>query len=214
MTLSGFQPIAPLVDVTYEGLLIQGTEQSVEIAQAIEQAYVAGAIDSGVTKMENYPSGAPGWTVQLTIDGVLCVGYQYDWLVQGSDNSLRIFAGTSQWPGINAQIAGKFTTNTPLIWAATAPAATATVGGAASIVFPEPTSANAPFTYTVTQTDATTGDTSAATLSGEPVVSGGNVTLTVTGLTEGDQVTFQVVVATQYDGVTATSLATALITAT
>lgn len=215
MTLPGFQPITPIVDVTYQGLLISGTEQGIEIGQAIEVAFVDGNVTYGAPEMTTLPNGEPGWRIKVTIANVDHFAYQGDWIVLDSQNNLSIWHGTSAWAGVNPEFAGKFTTNTPIIWAATttAPVVTAEAGGEAKITFPQPVSANSPFTYTVTQTDTTTGTTGAATLSGQPIVSGGEVTLTVTGLTAGDEVAFEVTVDTPYEGVTVTSLPTAPITA-
>lgn len=99
-------------------------------------------------------------------------------------------AGSPRWvlrdgPGWRAQ-------GGPTLWASpqTAPVATAETGAKATILLAQPTSPNTPFTYAVTQT--TGGTSSAATLVGDPAVSGDNVTLTVSGLTASDSYTFTV----------------------
>lgn len=219
MTFAGFTDVELAPDTsTYQSLLIQSTQQAVEIGEAIEIAANDGKIAAGGgLKMATYPDGTLGWILQLTIDGVLYTGYQYDWLVKDSAGNLSIWHGGSpdDWAGINPEYASKFTVPS-MIWAATssAPVATAGAGGIATIVFPQPTSVNAPFAYRVTQTDTTADATGVATLSGEPDIDDdGSVTLTVTGLTEGNEYTFELSVDTAYDGITATALPTAAITA-
>lgn len=115
----------------------------------------------------------------------------------------------------NDAYAAQFTQNIPIEWAATsaAPAAAAAAGLSATLVFPQPVSANRPFTYAVAQTDVTASASGAATFDAPEVAPDGSVTVKVNGLTEGHQYTFTVTVNTQYQGVTATSAATAAITA-
>lgn len=213
MTSPGFQAITPIAK-SYEGLLIQTTQQAVEIAEAIETAAVAGKITSGRTYMGQYPDDAGlGWIVQITVAGKLYTAYQYDWLVVDDEGALSTWHGGSQWPGNNPEFADQFPI--PAVeWAATsaAPDAAAEPGLTASLTVPQPTSCNAPFTYTVSQTVG--GVTSDATLVGDPVLADGNATLTVGDLTVGAEYTFVVTVRTPYAGVTATSVATAPITAT
>jgi hypothetical protein len=207
MTAPGFQALSQL-SKTYQGLLIQTTQQAVEIAEAIQTAKILGTIDDGRSWMTNYPDGTPGWIVQLTIDGVLYTGYQFDWLVLDSENRLKLWHGASQWPGINPEFADVF--QVPEIeWAATtqAPTAAARVGSA-TISFPQPTSSNAPFTYTVSQNDITANLTTEAVITSS---SAGSVT--VGDLSTGHEYTFEVIVNTAYAGVTATSLVTSAITA-
>lgn len=216
MTLPGFQPITPLEAPTYTGLLIQGTEQAVEISQAIEAAYEAGSITGGLTQMTNLPDNQPGWLVKLTANGNTYFGYQNDWLVLDSNNNLAIWHGTSPYATTNPQFASQYTTNTAMIWAATttAPVATAQAGLTASIVFPQPISGNGPFNYVVTQTDTNTNTTGPAQLTGSPVVTNGSVALAVEGLVLGHGFMFTVVANTDYEGLFATALVTAPITAT
>jgi hypothetical protein len=96
-------------------------------------------------------------------------------------------------------------------WTATItpPSVTAGSGGTAAIVVPQPTWGGS-LTWTVEQTDS--NGTAPSALS-DPIDNGdGTITLTTTGLTVGDQVSFQVTVT---DGsLAATSVATATITAT
>lgn len=213
MNYSVFQPIEPLVALTYQAMMIETTQQAVEIAEAVQQATIAGKIKSGKFDMNAYPDGSLGWLVQITVDKKLFTAYQYDWLVQDSEGALSLWHGGSQWAGINPEFASKFPVP-PVEWAATttAPTATAQPGGTASLVFPQPTSFNAPFNYNVAQTIG--GSTTEAALAGAPAVdSDGNVTLSVIGITPGDAATFTVTVTTPYAGVTAASLPTASITA-
>lgn len=214
MNFSAFQQIQPMVELTYEAMLIESTQQAVEIAEAVQAATIAGKITTGKFHMTSYPDGSLGWVVQITVAGKLYTAYQYDWIVQDSEGALSLWHGGSQWPGINPEFADKFPVP-PVEWAATTtpPAATAGPGGTATLTFPQPTSSNAPFTYTVTQT--LNGSTAPAALAGAPIVGAdGTVTLTVTGLTDTDEYTFTVTAHTPYAGVTAASAPTALITAT
>jgi hypothetical protein len=213
MTFPSFQPVSPLVDLTYQSILIDSTQQAVEIAEAIESATIAGKIKSGLSHMTKYPDGSMGWIVQITVGAKLFTAYQFDWLVLDSEGALSTWHGGSLWPGINPEYADQFPVP-PVVWAATttAPAAAAAPGWTATLAFPQPTSWNFPFTYTVAQTIS--GVTSDATVTGQTVDADGNVTLTVADLTEGEQPTFVVTVHTPYEGVSATSVATAPITAT
>ncbi|PQM44748.1 hypothetical protein C1Y40_05097 [Mycobacterium talmoniae] len=92
------------------------------------------------------------------------------------------------------------------------PVATAVTGLKATIVFPTPTG-DSPFTYTVAQQSGGTGSFTASTLSGSPSVSGGNTTLTVSGLTASTAYVFQVT-ATDANGKSTTATNTASITST
>ncbi|MHA2414021.1 hypothetical protein [Mycobacterium avium] len=94
-----------------------------------------------------------------------------------------------------------------------APTVSAQPGLSAEIVFPQPNTATGPFNYEVTQTDLTADATGAAELSGDPIVDGDTVTLTVTGLVDGHEFAFTYTV-TGADGITATSAASTPITAT
>lgn len=208
MTYPTFQTVEPLVLPTYQALLIDSTQQAVDIAEAIQAAMIAGKISSGKTHMTNYPDGSVGWIVQITVEGKLFTAYQFDWLVVDGEGNLSTWHGGSLWAGINPEYASKFPVP-EIVWSATTTAPT--VSDAGALVFPQPTSWNFPFTYTVAQTVG--GVTSDAALSGAPVVDAdGNVTLTVATPAVGT--TYTVTVHTPYEGVTATSVATAPITAT
>jgi hypothetical protein len=95
------------------------------------------------------------------------------------------------------------------------PVATAVSGAKATVAVSVPTQSGT-YTYSVQQYDVTTKTLTAATLSGSPSVSGGTVTVTVTGLTAGHKYTFAVVLGTTYTDpdVTPTSMASNQITAT
>lgn len=130
----------------------------------------------------------------------------YDWLVFDGTNFFRVYNGPT--------FASIYTMDVPLAWAATtvAPVATALMYLQASIVFPAPTSPNAPFTYTVNQTVG--GVTTSAELAATSVENG-IVTLTVSNLTQFDEYTFTVVIGTRYTDTNGTqSLPSNLITAT
>lgn len=214
--VTGFATGTLIQPLTDWWLQISGTAQGVEISQALEYAVEQGAISAGVAGMYRVPGQNPVWRIQKTdLNGVDTFATQGDYIVitatsDGAITDLKLYNGPDG-PYSNPVFANLYTVNTPIVWAATttAPVATATPGNQATIVFPQPTSANRPFTYTVKD-----GAANPITLSGSPVVdSSGNVTLTATGLTTGDSYTFTVTVDTQYSGVSATSIASNSITA-
>lgn len=94
-----------------------------------------------------------------------------------------------------------------------APVATAQSSGGVQLVFPSPVGPKTPFAYTVKKTLEDTGAESDLTLSGSPAVSGGNVTLTGTGLTSTEDYSFQVHATNSVGGV-AISAPSNVITAT
>ncbi|ORW24007.1 hypothetical protein AWC19_00170 [Mycobacterium palustre] len=100
----------------------------------------------------------------------------------------------------NVDYAAQFTQNVPLEWAATttAPVATLNEDGTVTLTFPQPTSANRPFTYTAT------GPGTVGPFTTDP---SGSVSATITGLTGDTLGPWTVECATQYEGVTATSVA-------
>ena len=106
----------------------------------------------------------------------------------------------------NQEFISAYTANVPMTWGATtvAPVATPESGLKAVLSFPQPTSANAPWTYSVTGA----GTAGPFTTDGN-----GNVTVTISGLTAGTQYSWTVAVSTQYVGVNATSLASNTVTA-
>ena len=161
-----------------------------------------------LTIVETSAPNDPIWQLMLSKSTVHIVINDTDWFV---------FDGQNIWGIPESTVTANYTVVHQLVWAATttAPIATAESGLEATIVFPQPSSSNGPFTYAVQKTDATANVVGEATLSGDPVVDGsGNVTLTVTGLTAGDAVSFVVTVNTQYSGVTANSIVSNSITAT
>jgi hypothetical protein len=145
------------------------------------------------------------WQIVLTRPGYeVQDGGDDDWIVW--DTQFAVILSTAElaaegWSG-----------DMPLVWDAgtVAPVATALPGAQASLVFEQPTSANGPFTYTVTQTDTTaaSGPTAADIVSGPTVDDEGNVTLIVGGLVVDDVFVFVVDVTTPYEdasGVSATT---------
>ena len=159
-------------------------------------------------------NGVPAWQITVRQPGYIDqIANIEDWIVLGSQGP----GGDVMKVYPNLAFLATFTADVPLAWGATstAPTATAEAGGKASIVVTQPTSPNGPWTYTVEQTTA--GTSTAAALSGDPVIDAeGNVTLTVTGLTAGSEYTFTATVAaTLHSDVTPlTSLASNAVTAT
>lgn len=96
---------------------------------------------------------------------------------------------------INSEYAGRFTQNVPLEWDNTV-TAELLEDGRVKLTWPQPTSANRPFAYTVKDSEGQDLDTT-------PTETGGIVTAVLeAGLsTPGDSETFTVHVATQYQGV-------------
>lgn len=134
---------------------------------------------------------------------------------QVPENGWVVSDGISVQIYTNIQFTQLFTSNVPLVWAptTTAPIATPQTGTKATISFPQPTSPNGNWTYSVSQTDTTSSVTGAAS-AGVPVIDqNGNVAITVSNLTVGHVYTFAVTVNTQYAGVNATALASNAITA-
>lgn len=100
---------------------------------------------------------------QMTWDTFICPFANY---------SLSIFRDGPAWRAMSGA---------PVF--AGSPVATAVTGGKASIVFATPATDGPPFTYSVTQQVGGSGAYSASTIFGSPSVSGGNTTITVSGLT-------------------------------
>jgi hypothetical protein len=216
--IAGFEPATLLQPPSYWWIQISGTAQGVEISSALEAAVAAGVIGNG-TSVVNMKNGVLGWQISVTeLNSINEFCGQGDYIVlitnsAGTITGIQLYNGPS---GVfnDPLFSGFLTVNVPLVWAATttAPVATPQSGGTATIVFQQPTSPNAPWNYTVSQT--TGGTTSAATVVGEPVIDdAGNVTLTISGLVAGSEYTFVVTVNTQYSGVSATALPTSQITA-
>lgn len=194
---SGFGTANLLTEPAYSAMLISGTEQSVAIASVLGTAVTYGY--SATIQVYGDPQTQSAvWRFTITDSaGNNQYAYQGDWMVL--DGSILTFYTA-------AEFAAKFTTNTPVIWTATtvAPTAVAVTGLEATLSFQQPTSADSPFTYSATG-DGSVGDFITD--------SNGNVTTTISGLTEGSQYSWTVTVTTQYDGVTATSMESNLITA-
>lgn len=195
-----------VIPATINAVLV-GPNTAQDVAGVLEAATRFG-YRSTVLWYADAGSGAPSWMATISKPGypdqVAFNGY---WLVV-VNTTVTVYTPQA--------FINTFTSNIPLVWAATdtAPIAEALPELEAAITFPAPTSANGPFVYTVTVTDETTQTTAEATLSGDPIVSDDQITLTATGLTQDDTYSFTVTVTTQYDGVTATSLSTNTVTAT
>lgn len=206
--LSGFTPVTPLAVVPPQSLRVP-TNKTDAIAQAatiLEALW--DAVDNGLApniKVEvlrhNPPGGTPTTMCRITptaLDGVAnTVANPGDWLC----------ADTTGVKGMtNDAYAAQFTQNVPIEWAATTtpPQAVAGAGLTATLTFPQPTSANRPFTYTA-DGPGTIGEFVTAP--------DGTVTAQVTGLADGAECSWTITVNTQYPGVTATSVASNTITA-
>jgi hypothetical protein len=212
----GFEPATLLQPPSYWWIQISGTAQGIEISQALEAAVAVGIIANG-TSVVNMKNGVLGWQISvIELDNIQEFCGQGDYIVlvtnsSGTITGIQLYNGPA---GIfnDPLFSGFLTANVPLVWAATTtpPVAAPQPGGTATIVFQQPTSPNAPWNYTVSQT--TGGTTSVATFE-LSVDDSGNVTLTVSGLVAGSEYTFVVTVNTQYSGVSATALPTNQITA-
>lgn len=145
------------------------------------------------------------WTVTLTRSGFpTLVAVEDDWI---------LFDGTNVSICTPTQILA-YTAEIPVVWASTttAPNATAQSGLQALITSPLPTSPNGPWTWSCQLTNVTTGAITTETVS-SPVITNGQLMFTATGLIDTDEYTAAITCTTQYDGVLATSLPTALFTA-
>lgn len=195
--------VAPVnTPVTKAVLISSGTALDVEEMLAIVAPL--GWVGDVGDRVQPNSDGAVIWSVTLQRSGYQSlVGYDGDWIVTDGINVTIVHgaAMTAAWT---------------LLWEAvsTAPVAAAQPGGNATITLPQPTSSmdGSGYVYAVTQTDITTGVTGPATLVGSPVVAqDGTVTLTVSGMPQGDAVTFTVTCGCM--GITATSLPTGPIAA-
>lgn len=193
---------------------ITGWYISQETALDVEEglAYLATLGWAGDTSDRMQPNSTSlMWTVTLSKPGYTnLIGSEGQWIVCDGINVSIVSA---------AQLVALYTANVALTWVptTTAPVASARSGQQATLSFPQPSSPNGPWTYAVTQTDTTSGPTTqAATLVGNPSVDvNGNVTLMVEDLVAGHVYTFVVTItATNYAGVSATSVATVAVTAT
>jgi hypothetical protein len=168
----------------------------------------------------SYP-GIPD-QVGLIDDWILVTDASYDagtnvWTLAGS-STITVYGVNAGLIGTVTDFVNTFTGDTPIVWSATseAPIASAAGGGTATLLFDPPVSPDGPFSYTVEFDDTTTSTTGAATLSGAPVILGnGQVRLTVTGLTVGDDVEFTVTVtSTTFTSTNAVALVSNSITVT
>jgi hypothetical protein len=151
------------------------------------------------------PSMAP--QIAFPSDWVLVTDATYDattnaWTVASTTQVIVYGVGIGQ-VGNPVDFVDTFTANTPVVWTPTV-VATAEAGLTATLAFQQPTSADGPFTY------ALNGPGTAGEFTTD---ANGNVTVTVTGLTEGAEVSWTVTVNTPYAGVTATSVASNTVTA-
>jgi hypothetical protein len=178
-----------------------------DLVIALNTVVPSGGYTGVVTCWEPEPN-LVDWALTLTKPGYPQLDAAvYDWVV---------FDGTTARVLTTAQVVAAYTADVPLQWAptATAPVATALGASQASIVFPQPTSANGPFTYSVEQTNTTADTTGPATILSDSVDDNGNTTIIVADLTDGDDYTFTVTVDTPYTDATATSLPSNPVTAT
>jgi len=150
------------------------------------------------------PSPGSGvWVVSLTPPegGKTTTLNEGDWITIDSTGSVATFNPP--------EFVRTHTADMPLVWQGTAspPSASSTSATAATILFPLPTSANSPWTYSATQSTDGKTYTEAATL--EPNIQDSWVHLGVTGLDfTKNTYTFKAKVSTQYQGVHAESLPT------
>lgn len=136
------------------------------------------------------------WTVGLSRSGYATLtGYNGNWIVSDGTNVTIL---------TNPVFISTYTVNVALAWAPTtiAPTATLNPDSTVTLSFPQPTSPNGPWTYSASG-GGTVGEFSTDV--------NGNVTAQTSVLSAGDY-TWTVTVATQYEGVTATSAATQTIT--
>lgn len=135
------------------------------------------------------------------------------WTVQSTSRA-TVYGVSAGLVGTASDFVSTFTSNTPIVWVstATAPTATAETGLSMQLAFPQPTSADGPFTYSYTLTDHT-ASTTAEPVAFTPTVTDGNCTDTITGLTEGHEYSATITVTDHYSQ-TATSLASNTVTAT
>ncbi|ORV87023.1 hypothetical protein AWC11_16505 [Mycobacterium interjectum] len=135
------------------------------------------------------------------------------WTLQSTSRA-TIYGFSTGLVGTATDFVNTFTANTPIVWAATttAPTATAETGLSMQLAFPQPTSADGPFTYSYTLTDQT-ASTTAEPVGFTPTLVDGNAAAAIPDLTEGHEYSATVTVTDHY-GQTATSLASNTVTAT
>lgn len=167
---------------------------------------LASIAQAGYTGSATIQGGTQVWHITLTHSIYPSITlYEYAWITFDGINA-RMYAN-------NDDFIATYTANVPLAWSgvSTAPVAMPQSGGQAIITFPQPTSPNGPWTYSVSATNVTKSDTALATAVGQSKVLNGQVSLTVGGLALGADYTFTVSLTTQYGG-SATSLVSNQIT--
>jgi hypothetical protein len=192
------------------------TLQAVQVAMG-DNGQIAGVIAALLAELTQIgyetesltgPQYIGGWRIKLTYAGeVDQFAYPNDWILVTdaayTDTDGWVLQDTSRAHiyGISAGLLGTPTdfVNTPMEWAATVtpPVAAAAPDLTATLTFPQPMSPNGPFTYTLV------GPGTAGKFS-DPDTDG-NVTTTITGLTDGAECFWTVNVTTSYPGVSATS---------
>ena len=205
--LSGFSPVAKLFNsVQPQSFQVprsrdDGVAKAGGIFGGIWDAVEAGLSDNIKIEVLRFrPPDAPSFVmcriIPVQLDGVAATPANPGGWVAIDDHGIR---GMS-----NDDYAAQFTQNVPVEWAATTTAPVATLNDDSSVTlsFPQPTSANRPFTYTAAG-DGTIGQFSTD--------GNGQVSAKITGLAAGDH-SWTVTVNTQYPGVTATSVASNTIT--
>lgn len=196
----------------------------------------AGVIAALMANLMN-PALGLGYTTENKTDPIFNGGWQVT-IKRGDDSELIAYTGdwivvtdatyddTNGWRlqktsrvhiyGISAGMSGTavdfvnaFSANTPLIWdnLATPPVAVPLDNFSAKLTIKQPVSANGPWQYRIDTGPGTAGAFSAPDEQG-------NITTTITGLTDQEQCAWTVDVrATQYTGITGTSAASNTITA-
>lgn len=201
--LSAFQVSAAKTSVAYalqSAMMAQGSPATLSIVSGLN---VPNLLQVTITQPSMADQFAwPG-------DWILATDATFDeesgeWTVAPTTQIIVYGIGTGQ-TGNAVDFVNTFTANTPLVWAATTtpPAATANADGTVTLKFPQPTSVDGPFTYTAAGPGTVGEFTTDAT---------GNVTATVSGLSGDTLGPWTVTVATQYQGVGATSLPSNTIT--
>jgi hypothetical protein len=205
------------------------TLQAVQVAMG-DNGQIAGVIAALIAELTQIgyqtesltgPEYIGGWRIKLTYATEIDqFAYPTDWILV-TDATYSDTVGWTLQPtsrahvyGISAGLMGTavdfvntYHANTPMEWAATVtpPVAAAAPDLTATLTFPQPMSPNGPFSYTLVG-PGTTGEFS------DPDTDG-NVTTTITGLTDGAECFWTVNVTTSYPGVSATSQPSNTITA-
>jgi hypothetical protein len=190
------------------------------LAMLMNPALNLGYTTESATDLVQYNGG---WRIKiLRGDDAELISYTGDWIVVTDalyddtngwrlqkTSRVHIYGTSAGMAGTAVDFVNTFSANTPLIWdaLATAPVATPLDNLSAQITFKQPLSANGPWTYQIASGPGTAGTFS------EPDEQG-NVTVVITGLTDQEQCAWTVqVTASQYTGITGTSVASNTITA-